>query len=45
MEDEEEKLDDKKVDCKHNFRQLDALTYAKDGTLEQVLDELYPESE
>ena len=37
--------DDKKVDCKHNFRQLDALTYAKDGTLEQVLDELYPESE
>ena len=25
------------MDCKHNFRQLDALTYAKDGTLEQVL--------
>lgn len=26
---------------KHNFRQLDALPYAKEGTLEQVLDELY----
>ena len=28
-------------DIKHNFRQLDALPYAKEGTLEQVLDELY----
>lgn len=28
---------------KHNFRQLDALPYAKDGTLQQALDELYPE--
>ena len=32
-------------DIKHNFRQLDALPYAKDGTLEQMLDELYHESE
>ena len=32
-------------DIKHNFRQLDALPYAKEGTLEQVLDELYSESE
>lgn len=27
----------------HNFRQLDALPYAKDGTLNQKLDELFPE--
>ena len=26
---------------KHNFRQVDALPYAKDGTLQQVIDELY----
>ena len=26
---------------KHNFRQVDALPYAKDGTLEQLLDELF----
>jgi hypothetical protein len=26
---------------KHNFRQLDALPYAKDGTLDKKLDELY----
>ena len=32
-------------DIKHNFRQLDALPYAKEGTLEQVLDELYSEDE
>lgn len=32
-------------DIKHNFRQLDALPYAKTGTLEQMLDELYSESE
>ena len=32
-------------DIKHNFRQLDALPYAKDGTLEQMLDELYSEDE
>ena len=30
-------------DIKHNFRQLDALPYAKDGMLEDVLEELYPE--
>lgn len=28
---------------KHNFRQLDALPYAKEGTLEQKLDEIYSE--
>ena len=28
---------------KHNFRQIDALPYAKDGTLEQLLDKLFPE--
>lgn len=38
-------FDEDTKDIKHNFRQLDALPYAKDGTLEQVLDELYPESE
>lgn len=32
-------------DIKHNFRQLDALPYAKEGTLEQMLDELYSEDE
>ena len=32
-----------KCGIKHNFRQLDALLYAKDGTLEEVLEELYPE--
>lgn len=26
---------------KHNFRQVDALPYAKDGTLQKVIDELY----
>ena len=38
-------FDEDTKNIKHNFRQLDALPYAKDGTLEQVLDELYPESE
>lgn len=28
---------------KHNFKQLDALPYAKEGTLEQKLDEIYLE--
>lgn len=28
---------------KHNFRQVDALPYAKDGTLQKVIDELYEE--
>ncbi len=28
---------------KHNFRLADALPYAKEGTLQQLLDELYPE--
>ena len=32
-------------DIKHNFRQLDALPYAKEGTLDQVLDELYSKEE
>lgn len=26
---------------KHNFRQIDVLQYAKDGTLEQKLSEIY----
>ncbi|MGN0364672.1 MAG: DEAD/DEAH box helicase family protein [Suilimivivens sp.] len=38
-------FDEDTKDIKHNFKQLDALPYAKDGTLEQVLDELYPEQE
>jgi len=38
-------FDEDTKDIKHNFRQLDALPYAKEGTLEQVLDELYSESE
>lgn len=36
-------FDEDTKDMKHNFRQLDALPYAKDGTLQQALDELYPE--
>lgn len=28
---------------KHNFRQVDALEYAKNGTLEEMLDEMYKE--
>lgn len=28
---------------KHNFRQVDALEYAKNGTLEEMLDEIYEE--
>ena len=28
---------------KHNFRQVDALKYAKNGTLEEMLDEIYKE--
>ena len=27
---------------KHNFKHLDALPYAKDGTLEVILDRIYP---
>ncbi len=38
-------FDEDTKDIKHNFRQLDALPYAKDGTLEQMLDELYSEQE
>ena len=26
---------------KHNFKQVDALPYAKDGTLKEKLDEIY----
>ena len=36
-------FDEDAKDIRHNFRQLDALPYAKNGTLEQMLDELYPE--
>ena len=33
---------DKDVKIKHhNFRQVDSLPYAKDGTLKQKLDEIY----
>lgn len=38
-------FDEDTKNIKHKFRQLDALPYAKDGTLEQVLDELYSEDE
>ena len=38
-------FDEDTKDIKHNFRQLDALPYAKEGTLDQVLDELYSKEE
>ena len=38
-------FDEGTKDIKHNFRQLEALPYAKEGTLDQVLDELYPEQQ
>lgn len=38
-------FDEDTKDIKHNFRQLDALPYAKDGTLGEVLDELYSEQQ
>ena len=28
----------------HNFRQVDVLPYAKEGTLQEKLDEIFPES-
>ena len=31
---------DKKI-TKHNFRQVDSLVYAKEGTLEKKLDEIF----
>lgn len=34
-------FDDDIKDTKHNFRQVDALPYAKAGTLQEKLDELY----
>lgn len=34
-------FEDNMDDIKHNFRQLDALSYAKDGTLEKKLDEIF----
>ncbi len=36
-------FDDNAESFKHNFRQVDALPYAKDGTLQAKLDELFPE--
>lgn len=36
-------FDEDTKDIKHNFRQLDTLPYAKEGILEQMLEELYPE--
>lgn len=38
-------FDEDTKDIKHNFKQLDALPYAKDGTLGKVLDELYSEQQ
>lgn len=38
-------FDEDTKDIKHNFRQLDALPYAKDGTLGEVLDELYSDQQ
>lgn len=36
-------FDENVVITKHNFRQVDALEYAKNGTLEEMLDEIYKE--
>ncbi len=36
-------FDEDVIITKHNFRQFDALPYAKEGTLKQALDELYGE--
>lgn len=36
-------FDDEVVITKHNFRQVDALEYAKNGTLEEMLDKIYKE--
>lgn len=38
-------FDEDTKDIKHNFKQLDALPYAKGGRLGEVLDELYPEQQ
>lgn len=38
-------FDEDTKNIRHNFRQLDALPYAKDGTLEEVLDEQYSEQQ
>ena len=34
-------FDENVVITKHNFRQVDALKYAKNGTLREMLDEIY----
>ncbi len=36
-------FDEEVVITKHNFRQVDAPEYAKNGTLEEMLDEIYKE--
>lgn len=36
-------FDEKFIIDKHNFRQIDALKYVKNGTLEQFLDKIYKE--
>lgn len=36
-------FDEDVVITKHNFRQVDALEYAKNGTLEEMLDKIYKE--
>ncbi|MGN0384625.1 MAG: DEAD/DEAH box helicase family protein [Lachnospiraceae bacterium] len=38
-------FDEDTKDIKHNFKQLDTLPYAKDGTLGKVLNELYSEQQ
>ena len=38
-------FDEDTKDIKHNFRQLDALPYVKDGALGEVLDKLYPKQQ
>ena len=38
-------FDEDTKDIKHNFKQLDSLPYAKDGTLGEALDELYSEQQ
>ena len=36
-------FDDEVMIPRHNFRQVDALPYAKEGKLQELLDELYPD--
>lgn len=38
-------FDDEVLITEHNFKQVDALPYAKDGTLKEYLDVIYPDEE